>query len=514
MMARRWPAAAFVAAWTCVIVLGVMALPDDGYGRAGRGQSYRSSSSSSRSSSYRSSSSSRSYRSSSSRSSSYGGSSSRSYRSSGSTYRHYPSSTRHSSGSNATRDIIIGFIVMGVLIAVFVIIVVFVVRYIRLKGRTMTLLNASAPPPSDRTEEIVAAVRRDDPEFSLEEFQRRAAEIFQRLQAAWSAGDMSPVRNYLSQGVYNRYRIQLEIMRDVEGVKNVMSDINVSRTGLAAFDDAGAYQTLHVTVYASARDVTVPAGASDDETSRALAAAPVSPFTEIYSFTRKRGARTDAAKDWLKGQCPNCGFVPDNFSQVNKCPSCGSIYNSGEYDWVLSEITQSGEWHGGSAADVPGLAELGAANLSMNRQVVEDRASYLFWRWIQSRVRGSAAPLARDAVADYKSAFNVASREYLGEIAVGAVDLKSIDIESGRARTEAQVLWSASSAQGAEPRHHEHTLRLGMSAATENRFGLADHGCGKCGAPLPETDALACAYCGAPLPEVNEDWLLEGINGN
>jgi hypothetical protein len=399
-----------------------------------------------------------------------------------------------------------------VLIGVFVVGIVLIIGFIKKKVGA-SFQQPPAPPPPDLTAEITAAIRRDDPDFTPEAFLGRATEIFYRLQAAWSDGDMSPMRNYLSQGVYNRYRIQLEIMRDVEGVKNVMSDISVTATGMAGHSDFGAYQTIHVTISASARDATVSAGVSPEEVARALSSAHPAPFTEIYSFTRKRGARTDAAKDWLKGQCPNCGFVPDNFSQVNKCPSCGSIYNSGEYDWVLSEITQSSEWHIRSAADVDGLAALEATNLSMNRQVVEDRASYLFWRWIQARVRGEAAPLARDASAAFRNGFSAASREYLGEVAVGAVDLKVIGVDADTARAQALVLWSAASARGASPQHHEHMLILSMPAALENRFGLADHGCNKCGAPLPETDALSCAYCGAPLPMANDDWLLEHVGG-
>ena len=30
--------------------------------------------------------------------------------------------------------------------------------------------------------------------------------------------------------------------------------------------------------------------------------------------------------------------------EVSKCPACGTLTNSGEYDWVLSEITQADDY--------------------------------------------------------------------------------------------------------------------------------------------------------------------------
>ncbi len=481
---------------------GMLVITEDGFARAGRGQSYRSRSSSSSSSrSYKSSS---SYRSSSSRSYS----SSDRYRSSGSSYGRYFSDTSKNEKESSTNWGLVILVLAGFIIGGY-----YLKRYLERKGllNGETLVQQPEPLVPFPVEEAIAKIRETDPDFSLETFLSRAGEIFRRLQAAWSDGDMAPVRNYLSQGVYNRYRIQLEIMRDIEGVKNLMSDVNISWSGLAGLNDGGAYQTLHVMISASARDITLPVTAGVEEVKRALGSASLSHFSEVYSFTRKRGVRTDAGKDWLKGQCPNCGFVPDNFSQVNKCPSCGSIYNSGEYDWVLSEITQREEWNSDSSSGVPGLEELAAVNLAMNRQVVEDRASYLFWRWIQARVRGSGAPLGRDASKNFLDEQAPKTKEYLAETAVGSVDLGKIWLEDQLARAEVLVLWSASEGRGREPLHREHALMLSMPAGMENKFGLGDHGCVNCGAPLPESDAVNCAYCGAALPTVNDDWLLDEL---
>jgi Zn-finger protein len=290
-----------------------------------------------------------------------------------------------------------------------------------------------------------------------------------------------------------------------------MADFRVIRVSALALSASKSYQTLHVSIRASARDVTVPAGATDEEKQEALADAPRESFTEVYSFTRKLGVKTNTSRDWLKGECPNCGYVPEHFSENNKCRSCGSIYNSGEFDWVLSEITQQEEWKEDSSREIAGLAELEGRNLSINREVIEDRASYLFWRWIYARIRGTSAPLARDASPEFIAAFP-AQKHTLINTAVGAVDLVSVALEGGDAVAKVKVLWSTASEINDEPYHREHLFTLKMPVALKNPYGLADHSCDNCGAPLPETDALKCSYCGSGLPAAVNDWILVRID--
>jgi rubrerythrin len=230
-------------------------------------------------------------------------------------------------------------------------------------------------------------------------------------------------------------------------------------------------------------------------------------FYEVYSFTRKLGSKTNTKNNWLKGQCPNCGFVPDNFSETNKCPSCGSIYNSGEFDWVLSEITQQEEWQAGSAEDIEGLAELEGENLSINREVIEDRASYLFWRWLYARIKGTPAPLARDASPEMLNTVQ-GGKEQLYNTSVGSVDLISVQRENSDAVADVKVQWSTAMIKDQEPYHQEHNFILKMPLVQKNPYGLADHSCNSCGGPLPETDALKCSYCGSELPATVTDWQL------
>ena len=517
----RIPSVVFIFVSAALFILFMNA---DGFSRAGRGQSYHSSSSSS-SHSYSSSSHSYSSGFGSSSHSYSGGSSGRSYsgssHSGGSSSTSVPRGTDNSGsgGSTASSEdpgwfwILVALVIMfgGIGLAIYILVRIIkkISGFVSAAGKPG--FDDSAPTQYNFDPAIAGRVRAGDPEFSPEKFMDKAKTISERLQQAWSDGDMMPIRNYVSQGVFNRFRLQLELMIGNEGVRNLMGDFKLLKIKVLALSASKSYQTLHVSINASARDATVPAGATDDEKMKALAGTPKDAFTEVYSFTRKLGAKTNTASDWLKGQCPNCGYVPDNFSESNKCRSCGSIYNSGEFDWVLSEITQEEEWKEDSSRDIEGLAALEGRNLSINREVIEDRASYLFWRWIYARVRGTAAPLARDAAPAFIAAFP-ARTEKLYNTAVGAVDLMSVTLDGEDAVAKVKILWSTATSLNDEPYHREHLFTLAMPVALKNPYGLADHGCNSCGAPLPETDALKCTYCGSDLPPAVSDWLLVAID--
>ncbi len=399
--------------------------------------------------------------------------------------------------------LIVSFIIACILAAV-------VIPVVRKKIKGADTAAASKPPAPSVSEKHVAVVRAEDPAFSPEAFLERYGTIAGKIQEAWSNGNMAPVRNLVSQGVYNRFRIQLKLMGEQEKVRNLMGDFGVDSLSIIGTSLSHSYQTVHVRMDAHARDITVPVSMAEEEKKSALAKAEKTSFTEIYSFTRKRGSKTDAAKNILAGQCPNCGNIADAAGDSNKCKTCGTIYNSGEFDWVLSEITQGEEWKGASAAEVPGLAALEKDNISISRQVIEDRASYLFWRWIAGQATESSVPLARDATAQFLDGFKPPAG-YFAETAVGAVDLKEVSSAGGEARAAALVLWSASFAKGKEPEHREHILTLTLPLQMKNPYGFADHGCDTCGAPLPESDAATCAYCGNALQKTNSDWLLDAV---
>ncbi len=506
----------------CAVFLVFLFSTTESFSRAGRGQSYSSKSSSSKSSSY-------SRKSSSGSSSGFFSGSSGSKNSSSKTVIpvFIPSSGGTGTGGNTAagsaspdttstqtsagkNDWIFGLVGLVIIIGIFALIIYLIVKLFKKifgSGGSGIKFDDTKPTAFEFDPSLLQQLKGTDPDFSADLFMDKAKTIAERLQKAWSDGDMMPVRNYVSQGVFNRFRLQLELMVEEEKVRNILSDYKVLKISVSDLSNSKSYQTLHVNIFACAKDITITANASEDEKQKSLAGTKKTAFYEIYSFTRKLGTKTNTKSDWLKGECPNCGYVPDNFSETNKCVSCGSIYNSGEFDWVLSEITQQEEWQPGSADDIDGLKELEGKNLSINREVIEDRASYLFWRWIYSRVKGTSAPMSRDASAEMLDSLGN-GKEPLYNTSVGSVDLISVRNENGNAYADVKIQWSTARVINEEPYHQEHNFVLKMPLTQKNPYGLADHSCESCGGPLPESDTIKCSYCGNELPSTVTDWVL------
>ena len=219
----------------------------------------------------------------------------------------------------------------------------------------------------------------------------------EQLRMAWCAGDMLPARAFASDGVYSRFQVQLALMRQ-ENRHNVMSDARVLFTTIEAVEDAAPLDVVHVRLTAQARDTEVPWTTDAAQIQAALAQAPVTPYTEIWTLIRCSGAQTKPGDFAGRGRaCPKCG-APLAGGEMLKCRYCGALVCSGEHDWVLAEITQLEEWRPTSGRP-PGLEALRAVDPAVAGEVLEDRAAYLFWKWIEAGRAQNAAPMRKCASA-------------------------------------------------------------------------------------------------------------------
>lgn len=347
--------------------------------------------------------------------------------------------------------------------------------------------------------QVVQDLLKRDPQFQLENFRARAKLIAEKIQHAWSAGDMRECRRFLSQGVYNRFRLQLKIMREQENRQNAMADFRVLRLILVERRRSGAYDAISVRLDAEARDAMIDAKLDAAAATAAARKAPMTAFTEYYTFVRKRTAKTE--QSGTTDSCSHCGTPFTGEGEITKCRSCGAVMGSGAYDWVLAEITQASEYSAGEQRKK--LAD----DVSPDR--IEDRASFVFWRQLMARLTGNRAYIERDATEIYLK--DDTGREGLYDIAVGAAELESYAAAEPMCTAQVIIKWSAADSKGQNVRHRESVLRLKASASDVRAAGFAEHSCASCGAPLPETDSIECSYCHSPIQRKNADWLLESV---
>ena len=340
----------------------------------------------------------------------------------------------------------------------------------------------------------IEAFRSRDPGFSEDLFLRRTEAVFRRVQEAWSAGDMTPTCALLSDGVFERFQLLLDLQRR-EGRRNTLASLKVRKVSLEFADLGTDFDTVDVRIAASCADRYF------STTDGSLITESKASFVEYWSFLRAASARGRAKPGPAEGFCPGCGAgLLVNAAAV--CAQCKCWVNSGEFDWVLAEITQHSHW------EQP--IRWGPA------QDVEDRASMLFWRWQRCLAYGNAAALEGWCSPEGLAAVmdSGVGRTHYERCGVGSVRATYPTQRRGLEAVTFGINWSGREGGTQAPSHNYMTLitlarKPGTRAAVENTLRSAH--CGGCGAAIPPAGS-ACAHCGTSFKDPAAGWILVNLH--
>lgn len=363
----------------------------------------------------------------------------------------------------------------------------------------------------------LAQLKAKDPTFELLAFLDRVREIFMRAQQGWFKRDLSALRPFVSDSNYQRLLTQ-QLLMSQQGIRDAISDVEVLDLRLVGLKVTPHFDTAQVMIKARLRDTDVPANASDAQALTLAKGRPLETFIEVWSFVRKGGALTRQGQDALAGKCPNCG-APFLCGAANQCDHCKAIVNSGLYDWTLAEITQGQEMRGPHGG-INGIQAAVASDPGLCAEVLEDRASLCFWKWVEAQATTSPKPLSKVATPELVAATvgGGQSPRFFLECAVGAVNATDIQTAGEWSYAHFEILWSArfasslDAARGAkaESTHQRwrFTLRRSATAKTGVSTGLSTSRCPQCSAPLSDNGAPDCEYCGQALASGERDWVL------
>ncbi len=354
--------------------------------------------------------------------------------------------------------------------------------------------------------EGLAALHAVDPAFDENAFAARVRDLVTRVNNAWVEGKMDAARRFISDGVYVRFATQLRLLK-ARGIRNAMADAKVLSAQILAAEGDPLWDTVHVKISAQARDADVAATLSTADAVAAARKSSLNAYQEVWSFVRRRGKSSASAGRVQEGKCPSCGAeLPA--SEVVRCQYCKALTNSGEHDWVLAEITQPEEWSPDGIPVIDGLPELRARDAMVSVQALEDRASVVFWKWIDARVTGERKRLERFCRAEGVPA---APRADLSQVAVGAAEVTHIEPpQDGYDRVHVDITWSAAT-NGGEPDNMTHTVTLARAQTAQSLRGLSSLDCPHCGGALAESDSISCQYCGTALTGGRDEWALEAV---
>lgn len=224
----------------------------------------------------------------------------------------------------------IGFVVVMVII-----IIGFMLSSSRAKAKPMQNSMVQPMQSSGANEnDIIAKIQKEDENFSAEEFKQFASECFVTLQSAWTKREWRPVRPFESDTLFNMHQQQLQDYIDQKRI-NVIERVNVAASQLISHEVQGDKEIVAIQLEAFMKDYVI-----DEATKNVVEGDQNKDFHNLYrlEFIRTFGVKTKAGKQLSTTNCPNCG-APTTVTSSGECEYCSSIITSGNYSWVLNELS-------------------------------------------------------------------------------------------------------------------------------------------------------------------------------
>lgn len=181
---------------------------------------------------------------------------------------------------------------------------------------------------------VLVKLQAVDKYFNEEKFLAWTKNLFVKLQNAWTNRDLSEMRTYETEELFEQHNRQIEQYIAKKQI-NIMDRIAVNYAKLHSFEQDDDKDILKVLINSSMADYII-----DEETKKIVMGDQKTRRTRTYllTFIRKKGVTTPESTDDLKTtNCPNCG-APTNITSSGKCEYCGSVITTGSHDWVLSNL--------------------------------------------------------------------------------------------------------------------------------------------------------------------------------
>ncbi len=363
-----------------------------------------------------------------------------------------------------------------------------------------------------------------NPDYNHEAFIESIKKCYIKIQESWSKSDLKPVRRYLSDGVYQRFSTQLNMMALLKQ-KNPVSNINIKQCFVTNIERDGGFDIIHLCITAMMNDQFVC------ETMPHLnSPGGYIQLTEYWSFIRRRGVKSIDSHS--NNNCPNCSApLPEDIGEAGQCSYCKSFVNSGEYDWVLSEITQKDDYviNGFNNRKVKNLSEkvvdLVQQNDDFAVQLIEDKASNGYLQILTSIVKKDPTIMRRflsdqlfeKIMSRSGDSTHIYNRLYLNNvtlISIREVDNKYIIGVAVKATVQRVNKTGENRATliDAVPYSYNEVILMERSCDYKASKGsLYAHICPACGAPVKDSLDVSCQYCGAKFNSGANDWVISDL---
>lgn len=389
------------------------------------------------------------------------------------------------------------------------------VRAISGLNRVPSIASATA-----RSFAIPADFTARNPGFDPASLLAKVDTAFRAVQQAWMRQDMTPVRRFISDGIWQRFNTQFAMMK-LLGQKNIVGDLRIVKVFIDAIEQDGNFDVVHVGIHFTATDDFTSERFPQLDQRGALE------MLEYWSFIRKAGV---AEKDlYHDNHCPSCGAeLPTDMGEVARCGSCGTVSTLGDYDWILSEITQADDYANQyaklqkSGALTRRIRDALGADSDFSVQLIEDKASNAYLQILAAQVTRRAETMRRfvdDGLFERLSkeieqqppfVFN---RLYLNNVTL-------IDYYRGSSRDHLVIAFKRTAQRVDITGNGLRLIDQGMYAENQIMVLARDvgagaakgqlyaHACPACGGPVADTLDVKCGYCGGMLNSTRHEWIV------
>ena len=158
---------------------------------------------------------------------------------------------------------------------------------------------------------------------------QKTFDIYRNVQIAWMNFDYDSLRKYLSDELFNTYKMQLNAL-SLKKQKNIMEDFLNRQMVITEVSENDGLITLTVELVVAQRDYVV------DQNNNIVRGTKARQMLVHYELTFTMTKETNS------GKCPNCNAPLEN--QVsNKCPYCGSTVVTKNHDLIMTKKQNRGQ---------------------------------------------------------------------------------------------------------------------------------------------------------------------------
>lgn len=342
---------------------------------------------------------------------------------------------------------------------------------------------------------------------------------FLELQDAWQQQDLSKVRKWMSDGMYQRLTAQFAMMKKLSQ-RNRLSNIRIENIYVANVTDDGAYKAADVAISFSMDDQFI-----SDKYPSINESFVGDTDTEYWTFIKRADAKAGNTNMYSSENCPNCGASLENkLGEVSRCSSCGTLTNNAAYDWILSEVTQNDDYSGNNhlLRDAK-LHDLTKNDPLFSIQRVEDVASNVFMQIMEvltgdnnKKLNRFADKAVAEKILQQKTAAGsfVFDRLYLNDVTLVNYttenDKLNLIFSLGATYQRVQA-GTKLSFLDYDMNLHKFRIVLSKDLAALNKPQKEvafSYECSSCGAPYNDTTNDTCTYCDAPVIDTARNWVL------